>query len=467
MQLEQASNPKKTENNQLFSPFSAWLPIIGFILVTIGLLAVKVSSPLNYFFPLGSVLIAFLLYSRYFLIYLGFSWWIWFVSPFIARLVEYQNSWTDPGLRLIILAPYLVTSITAIKFFEKLPVLISEGGAAFVFSFISIIYALFIGLAKGNSIIAIGQAFLSWSVGIFLGSYFLVNWRYYPQIRQNVQRVFYWAVLIMGLYGIYQYIFAPEWDTFWLKNAEDLQLCCGWPAPFEIRVWSTLNYPFTFSYAMMSCLLVLFANKRNPGFPALLTGLVSFLLSRVRGAWLGFAIGLTTFFISVKSNLQIRLILTFFVVGIFLVAVANSTPQAQEIIQRLQTFTDLGNDHSANERLEIYAQLFHQVTSDYIGRGMGGKSIIDAGALSVLAILGWLGLIPYLIAILLVFYTLFQNKLATQDSFATAARAIVVSVFVSLPFNNVFILLPGVLFWGFSGLGIAAQKYASKQISSN
>lgn len=460
MLLEPAFSSRKSDSVKPLQPFAAWLPILAFIFITAGLLIVRASSSLNYIFPAGATLIAFFLYSKYSNLYLGFGWWIWFISPFIARLVEYQNGWTDPTLRLIILAPYLVTGITAIKFLQKLPKLISEGGAPFVLAFSSISYSLLVGFAKGNSIIDIGQAFLSWSVGIFLGVYFLTNWKHYPQIQQNIQKVFYWGVLVMGAYGVYQYIVAPEWDRFWLSNAEELQLCCGRPEPFGMRVWSTLNYPFTFSYAMMACLLVLFGNRKNPGLPPLVVGLVSFLLARVRGAWIGFAIGLTTFFVSVKSNLQIRLILTFFVVGVFLITLANSTPQAQEVIQRFQTFSNIGNDHSANERFAIYAQLYDSVILDFIGRGMGGKGIVDAGALSVLAILGWIGLTPYIIAIILVFYSLFQNRLASQDPFANAARAIVVSVFVSLPFSNVLILMPGMFFWSFSGLYIAAQKHA-------
>jgi len=46
-----------------------------------------------------------------------------------------------------------------------------------------------------------------------------------------------------------------------LRNAEDLQLCCGWPEPLKIRVWSTLNYPFTFAYFMMAGLLLLLSSK--------------------------------------------------------------------------------------------------------------------------------------------------------------------------------------------------------------
>lgn len=457
--------PKAPNSNYSFSlnPPLAWILILGFSFLTASLILAKLSAYLNYIFPAGALFVAVFLYSRYPILYLGFNWWLWFLVPFIARLVEYQNGWTDPELRLIILTPYLTTLLTAESFFLKPKGLILKEGLPFTLALVAVFYALFIGFAKGYAALDIGKAFLSWSTGIFFGYYLLCQWKQYPGIKSNIQNTFYWAVLLMGAYGIYQYIVAPEWDKFWLKNAEDLQLCCGWPEPYEIRVWSTLNYPFTFAYAMMACLLVLFSNLQRrfeQTLPGIYFGLFAFLLSQVRGAWVGWLIGLMSFFVKVKSGVQLRLTANIIVISTITIPLILSSPEFMEIVSRLQTLLNIKDDHSANERLEIYASLSNRALTEFIGRGLGGEAIIDAGILDVTVTLGWVGLIFFIPSIILVFtIVLSPVGAASRDYFIAAAQAIPISIFATIPFNNPFVLLPNVLFWGFLGILIAAQKY--------
>uniref|UniRef100_A0A7C3KEI1 O-antigen ligase domain-containing protein n=1 Tax=Oscillatoriales cyanobacterium SpSt-418 TaxID=2282169 RepID=A0A7C3KEI1_9CYAN len=451
------------KNPLSLEPQIAWMAILGFILPVALCLLVRFSSILQIFFPAGAFAVGAFLYLRYPILYLGFNWWIWFLSPFIARLVEYQNGIINPGMRFIILAPYLVTMLTAVTFFKHLPTLHRRGGIPFILAFVSIAYALLIGLAKGNAITDVVQGFLSWLPGVFMGVHLMVNWRSYPQLQSNTQRVFLWGILIMGIYGIYQYLVAPEWDSFWLRNADDLQLCCGWPEPRQIRVWSTLNFPFTFGYAMMACLLLSIGSRGPLIVPSVVVGFLSFLLSQVRGAWIGWAFGLFSFWVTLKPSLKVRVMMMFLIITVFLVPIVISTPLAEPVISRLQSFSDTKGDTSANERQEIYAQVLDSVLPELFGRGMGGKGIVDAGVLDVLATLGWLGLLPYLCGIVLIFFTLYGYRETRFDPFMNAARAILPSILITLPFNNALVLLPGILFWGFAGITIAAHKYYTYQ----
>ncbi len=458
------TQPKQVVINRLgLQPKTAWMAILGFVIPVSLCLLIGFSSVLQILFPTGAFAVGAFLYFRYPILYLGFTWWVWFLSPFVSRLVEYQNGIVDPGMRFIILSPYLVTMLTAITFFKQLPRLSQKGGLPFILAFLSISYALFIGFAQGNPIPQIIQSLLSWLPGIFLGTHLAVNWRDYPQFQRNTQRVFLWGILVMGIYGVYQYLVAPEWDKFWLRNAEDLQLCCGWPEPLQLRVWSTLNYPFTFAYAMMACLLIVFGSRSPLAVPSIVVGFLAFLLTQVRGAWVGWLIGLMSFFTVLKPNLQVRLIVTFFAIAIFLVPLVTMTSISDGVIERLLTLSNVKADHSANERQAIYAQLVNRALSEFLGRGMGGQAIIDAGILDVIATLGWVGFLFYGLAIFLMLSTLFQYTEIRLDPFMSAARAILPSILVTLPFNNALVLLPGVLFWSFSGITMAAHKYHESQ----
>jgi len=440
-------------------PQIAWIAILGFVIPVALCLLIRFSSILQIIFPVGALAVGTLLYLRYPILYLGFNWWLWFLAPFITRLVEYQNGIVNPGMRFIILSPYLVTMLTAITFFKHLPRLHRKGGTPFILVFVSIVYALLMGLAKGNPIPQAIQGVLSWLPGVFFGVHLMINWQDYPKFQQNTQRVFLWGILVMGSYGVYQYIVAPEWDTFWLRNAEDLQLCCGWPEPLQIRVWSTLNFPFTFAYAMMACLLICLGGRSSMVVPSVVVGFLSFLLSQVRGAWLGWLIGMMSFWITLKPNLKFRVIVMFLAITIFLVPLITMTDLAGGIISRLQSLSDVQGDYSAAERQEIYAQLVNGALSEFLGRGMGGKAIIDAGILDVIATLGWLGFMFYAGGILLILFTLYGYTETRLDPFMNAARSIVPSILVTLPFNNALVLLPGILFWGFAGMTISAHQY--------
>jgi O-Antigen ligase len=461
-----------TNTSQLTQPSSlqpkliyAWGAIGGFTLLTTLCLLARFSNILQIAFPVGAFFIGIFLYFRYPILYLGFNWWIWFLAPLVSRLVEYQNNLANPGFRLIILSPYLVTICTGISFFRYIPKLYKREGLPFLLAFISLMYALLIGIAQGNSVIRVIQVVLSWLPGIFLGFHLLANWRSYPAYRENTQKVFYWGVLVMGIYGIVQYIVAPDWDKFWLANAQDLQFCCGWPEPFMMRVWSTLNYPFTFGYAMMACLLLLLSRQNIASTPAIIFGLLSFLLSQVRGAWLGFAVGLIMFFSALNLRLKFRLVLTIFVIAIFSIPLAISSPIFDVIASRILTLSSGQEDGSAMERQRIYAELFNSVIGEIIGKGMGGSSIVDAGLLDILNTLGWFGLLFYGVGVYLLFYSLFSYAEARFDPFMNASRSIVASIFVTIPFNNSMILLPGVLFWGFGGMVLAANRYYCHQKS--
>jgi hypothetical protein len=98
--------------------------------------------------------------------------------------------------------------------------------------------ACLVGLIN-NPPLAVARAFLEWLTPILFGFHLFIHWRHYPSYRQNIQRIFLWGVLVMGVYGVLQYLVAPEWDRFWLINVKAF----GSAEPLAIRVFSTVNSP--------------------------------------------------------------------------------------------------------------------------------------------------------------------------------------------------------------------------------
>ena len=219
------------------------MAILGLVLFSAASILVGAGGILRFVFPLLSFAVGVFLYLRYPILYIGFTYWLWILTPFVARLIDYRNGF-DP-LRLVIVTPYLVTLITLATFLRYFPSYFRQGGLPFVLAFAAVFYSFLIGLIN-NSPIAVARSLLDHLTPILFGFYFFVNWRNYPQYRECILRTFLWGVLMTGIYGVYQYLVAPEWDRLWLINSGDLVISMGKPEPLMIRVWSTMNSPGTF-----------------------------------------------------------------------------------------------------------------------------------------------------------------------------------------------------------------------------
>ena len=61
--------------------------------------------------------------------------------------------------------------------------------------------------------------------------------------------------MVMGAYGVWQYMVAPAWDGFWIESTGLLTF--GKPEPRQIRVFSTMHSNGPFAVTMMAALLLL------------------------------------------------------------------------------------------------------------------------------------------------------------------------------------------------------------------
>ena len=417
---------------------------------------------------LDSFAVGVFLYRRYPILYMGFAWWLWFLAPFVARVIDYRSSF-DP-LRMVLLSQFLVMLVTLPTLLKHLPKVSRQEGLPFVLAFVGVVYGFLVGLINSSPITAF-RALLDWLTPIPFGFYLFINWPHYPEYRQNIQRVFLWGVLVTGAYGVVQYLLAPEWDRFWLISTKISSF--GDPAPFKIRVWSTMASPGPFAVMMMAGLLLLFTSKEALRLPAAGAGYLAFLLTMVRTLWGAWFLGILILMGSLKAHLQMRLIVTILMMAVCVVPLVTIEPFATTITPRLQTFSNLDKDGSANVRKGIYERGLNSALTNALGNGIGntyiakdGKLepvIIDSGILDLFITLGWFGAVFYLGGLLLLFYNLYQYSEYRFDLFMAAARAISISCFMMLPGGNPMVSFTGIVLWGFLGIAIAGHKYHQHQ----
>jgi hypothetical protein len=449
------------KNRQSFlTPFSlqpahGWIAILGFILISTLCILAGLGNIFNLLFPVGALGVGVFLYFRYPILYLGFTWWLWFLTPFIRRISDYRSSFTDPSP--ILLAPFLVTFVSSITLWRNLSKLYQQGGFPYIISLLAVLYGFLIGLIN-RSPVRVGIALLDWVCPILFGIHIFINWKHYPIYRNTIHRIFLWGLIVMGIYGIVQFLIAPEWDIYWVIKSEFSS--AGPLEPLGLNVWSTMASNRPFATVMAAGLLLLLVNpkKGNLAIPASGVGYLSFLLAKKRTTWMSWFLGLLLLTKSLKGNIQIRIIVTILVTLVCVVPLVTLEPFSDVISSRFNTLTELDEDGSAEARQETYSELIDDALNSYLGSGIGGLSH-DSGILSMLLNLGWFGTIFYLSGILLLLYSTSQDSKARSDPFISASRAIAVSTFMQIPLGLPHVEVQGMILWGFASINIAARRY--------
>ncbi|XGV98178.1 MAG: O-antigen ligase domain-containing protein [Leptolyngbya sp. BL-A-14] len=441
-----------------FKPAVAWAGILGLIVITTLLILAGAGKFLNILFPLASLLLGVLLYYRAPSLYIACTWWLWFLAPFVRRISDYRSSFTDPSP--ILLAPFLMTSVSVITLWKYFPKAHRGGGTPFLLAIVGLIYGVLIGLIN-KSPFAAAKDFLDWTTPVFFGFHLFTHWQQYPAHRKTMERVFTWAILGMGIYGIFQFISLPAWDDQWLTNSQlesAIVESQNDSTQKTVRVWATMQSGEPFSAFMAGGLLLLLISKGPLPLPASIVGYLSFLLAMVRSGWLGWAAGALTLVSSLRPKFQVRLVLLMLALGLCLVPLANMEPFATSINERLNSFSNVEDDASAQSRQASNAAFAARAMTSVIGDGLGGGSI-DSAIFATLFNLGWLGTLPYMGSILILIWKLFQNSPGTRDPFVGVARAIVITVVIRMPLNGSNTGASGLLLWTFLALGLAAIRY--------
>ncbi len=454
-------------------PIKAWRAIFGLgLAIAISLL---IGGPIAIVtFPLGSLAVGWFLYRRYALFYCSFTWWMWFVGPVIRRIIDLRCGYITPGPWHF--TPVLVTAISIFTLLKYLPKVHKHGGVHFVIPAASCLYGYLINLIYQGFTDIDQSSFLlvDWFCPISFGFHLFIHWRDYPSYRQNLQRTFLWGVLFIGFYGIVQYVFAPPWDSFFLKTvqAEGSALSFGTPEPFGIRVFSSQEAPQPFASMMGSGLILLFCLRGSQQFYANGLGYLSFLLSLARSGWLSWLFSTLVFFQALKSNLQIRMVIGMVMIVLIILPVTTVEPFSTTVGERIATLNDTESDGSLQARREGFNTLIGDALSEFVGGGLQNpirpniktklkKSfpIGDNGILVFFFTLGWMGTLPYLLSLTILIFQIRQTHLKNNDLLLTATYAIVVGQMFQIWFKSFTNGSLAVIIWGFIGIGMSARNY--------
>jgi O-Antigen ligase len=410
--------------------------------------------------PCCAVLISAPLYRKSPALYLQFTLWAWFLSALIRRLVDWHFGYADQNL--VLLTPILVTSVSGLMISKC--VRSPREATPFLLCISGVVYGMVIGIIRHASADVL-YGFFNWLAPILLGLYIYLHWPQYSEQRRAVERTVLLGVLVMGVYGIYQYCYPPPWDIYWWQCLPSgTPESFGQPVKYGIRVWSTLHAPAPFAGVMCVALLLTLASPAKVKWVCFVAGLGSLLLSLSRTEWVAFALGLGFILYRASRATKIKTLLAFAVLGVVGIPFLSSGPAEQVISARLQSFQHLAQDDSFQTRSAMYDRLLADIAWEPFGRGVSNSTTydgyaLDSGPLRFLLNLGVLGTLLYFIGLLQILVRLIPRSYPYDLPFVAAYGAVFISALAKLisvsPFENG----PGVMVWLCIGLGLAAKKY--------
>ena len=395
-------------------------------------------------------------------------WTYWLLAPAIRRLLDLAVA--APAADPLSLLPFAGTAMLAVmelrenRLDRRARTILSMGLVGFLLG-------VPIGLAADPAAVSFGL--MAYGAGL---SAFVLGWGDQVRGALTLQRVFTVALPALAFYGIVQY-FTPltAWDAHWVETADLSSI--GAPQEGHIRIFATLNSPFTFAMVLaVGLLLAVGAYRRlSVSLVATLPLAVALALTFVRSAWLALVVGVVVYAAAARGRAAGRVVAIIGICLAALVVVGGSNPTTKAFTERVTSLGNPEKDVSAQDRLEITNRLVPAAVSQPLGAGIGqaGLSVrleesgdsnlvsVNDGYLSLLYQSGPFGLLLIVAAMVASVVAAVQamGRVGAEDRQGQAAVLATISMLLIAEVSgDVLFGAPGVIFWYLCGLAVAAAS---------
>lgn len=450
-------------------PVAPGMLVVMFWSFTAMMLAARIPTATTYLYVGGALMIALWCWWSAPVWYAPFVWTVWFATPLVRRLVDYQSDWHP--VNPVMLAPPLATSVAALCLFDRRFSWAATAVRPFILVLGGVLYGLGVGVGK-NGILSPLFDVLDWLVPPVFACHLLMNRADPRHVHQMIGTTFSIGVGVMGTYGIAQFVDPAPWDRFWMQHAPINSI--GSPEPYLVRVFGTMNSPGPFALVLTAGLLFLVEERGRRRWLAAALAAAALLLSGVRSAWGGYM--LASIFAAATARRGSRAIV--FGLAIVIISAAflllTVEPIGQFLGRRLATVAELEDDDSLTARLSFYDQLALTSFSQPVGLGLGstGRATkldqtgdtasqffnFDSGLMQVPLVLGWPGSLLYATGIC---WAIVRAVRRARDvnSRASIPAAIAVGLIAQMVFSNVLLGVVGMVFWTAVGLALAPPDW--------
>jgi hypothetical protein len=419
-------------------------------------------------FPVLSVVIGGFLFWRSKPLYVALVCWLWFVTPSLRRVADFQSGWARTSA--VLLAPYLAAGISVITLLTSLKYFGERKSLPYVCAFVGIAYGTIIGLAR-FPLVSVLQALLNWGVPVIFGFFIYRHRELYYDFRHAIEQSFLYGILLTGAYGIYQFFNLPDWDRMWMLNVRLNSF--GAVEALKVRVFSTMNAPAIFAAVTACGLLLLFNLEAKVRILAAVCGFLALVLTMSRASWLSLVAGFIFLALQLDMRQRFRLAIATVVCIAFLLA-STQIPVVNDLItERIRTVSDPSHDVSYTARIEGHQEAFRQIAQEPFGEGVGSTDTQhgtegdddfigphDSTVLEFLYSLGWIGTLIY--AIGLGALALRFMRSGKSDPFVLSSKAILLGLVAQCLLNSVLLGVLGFMVWMFASMSLAQMDLAEQ-----
>jgi hypothetical protein len=441
--------------------------IIVFGIITTLLLGLGGDQLLQWALPIMAVPISVFLFYKSMPHYVGFVWWLWFLSPEVRRLVDYHIGWNWQSP--VIMTPILASAISVLA----LPKALKAQNVPPVTPFLLIGFGILYGYAIGVQTVgfpAATFAAINWLVPPMFCLALAGAYEQFIDIRHSIIQTFVWGGMFCGAYGLLQFFFLPLWDAYWMINAR--MASEGLPVAGFVRIFGPMNSSGPFASTMLVCLLISLTSSHKARWIAAGPVLASIFLSGVRTAWLGLGVAWLYFVARLRGRTRFRIIavsIIFIVLGVPLLTIG---PIADKVGERITSFSQLSNDGSYQARTMLYENMTAHLLQSFVGSGLGATGLatklnnegslgefgtFDSGVLEIPFTLGWPGGIAYFSGVIWVLLMGMAKTARAEQTWNVACDGIILGTFSQLISGNCLVGGVGMLFWCFLGLSFAQR----------
>lgn len=446
----------------------------SFFIVTLLLLVGHQGKVVQLLYPPAAFVIALMFYRRLPAHYIGFVCWLFFLSPLVRRLVDFESG-TFNDQSLILIAPMLAVALSGFSLLKNLDALGQRRCAPLVLIVVALFYAFIVGMAQVGIAAAL-FTLVNWLYPALIGFHLLATWDHYPTYHRVLLKMSVWGGLMMGVYGVVQFVQPPPWDAFWLIHSK-MMAAVGQPVPYSMRIWSTTNSTGPFAMIMMYLLVVSFAARGRLRIVMAIFGVAALLFTSVRSCWGGILIGLLYPVALLDGKSRLRLIAGVIGIGVLCAPVMMIDEISSKLGKRFDSIGDISNDNSFQSRAGFYGYFLPIALSNIAGQGLGttgngtklaedktvksGGVVFDSGLMEVPLVLGWPGTLLYTTGIFMLMWRAFlASRARPHDRFAMCGFGVSIAIFAQMIMVNTLNSTPGMFFFIGAMMPVIGLRYA-------
>lgn len=435
-------------------------PSLAVFLVPVAMSVVGLAGPARFVFLGGAMVQSFLLAKRSPASYVSFVVWLLALTPGLRHYVEYHSVFSQSNPMM--LAPYgaMAASLPAcldyvLKLRRYTPVFMAMVAIVILGAW----GALLTGALQDPLLTAV-----RWICPILLAIYVCAEAETLGDVRDRLISTLRVALPALSAYGLLQFVAIPPWDAYFMEMAPITSI--GFPEPFQVRVFSTMNSPGSFAALLAFGMLLLLPKIRGWEFLSLLLAFGALFVTTQRAAMGALVLAVTVLALTTRQRqIQAGVGKMLVICGIALVAMLAMPEAAVKITGSLTSVTNLSNDGSAQERAVQYEQLGSKLESRPYGWGLawstnqflkdGSTFALDSAIIDILVSFGVVGGIVFLGTLGTIFAQTWFIASSTTDPQAKAEFGAVIYGISQLPFGGQHAGEHGMFFYLAVGLVLA------------